>query len=212
MTFFDIETGPLSDTELDARRPTFEARKGLRDPVKIEADLAAKRDGWMDKTTLNAFTSRVWSVAYKAGTDGEVVVDHYGPNPNDSNEAAILECFMGHINSETRLVGFNILTFDVPYLIRRAYALGVHVPSQLRHQKYWRDKFVDLMELWTLGTYRMESQNRISLNNLAKHLGLEGKTGKGSEFWRNMIADQKAAMEYAKRDVELLGEIWDKIG
>jgi len=68
------------------------------------------------------------------------------------------------------------------------------------------------MDMWTLGTYRVEAQNRISLNNLAKHLGLEGKTGTGDRFWSLFQVNQEEALEYAKRDVELLAEIYDKIG
>jgi len=212
MIFFDIETGPLPPQELEARKPPFEARKGLKDPAKIEADLTAKEATWRDKTTLNAFTSQVWSIAYKKGADGEVIVDHFGPDPTPENEAGMIEGFFGYMDSHSILCGFNIIAFDVPFIIRRAYALGVYVPSSLRQRKYWYDKFVDLMELWTLGTYRVETQNRISLNNLAKHLGLEGKTGTGDKFWSLFRSDQKAALDYAKRDVELLAEIYDKIG
>tara|TARA_Y100000310_G_scaffold199678_1_gene199694 strand:+ start:9017 stop:9655 length:639 start_codon:yes stop_codon:yes gene_type:complete len=212
MIFFDIETGPLPPQELEARKPPFEARKGLKDPAKIKVDLVAKEDAWLSKTTLNAFTSQVWSIAYKKGAEGEVIVDHFGPDPTPENEAGMIEGFFGYMDSHSIMCGFNIIAFDVPFIIRRAYALGVHVPSSLRQRKYWYDKFVDLMDMWTLGTYRVESQNRISLNNLAKHLGLEGKTGTGDKFWSLFQVNQKEALEYAKRDVELLAEIYDKIG
>jgi len=210
MIFFDIETGPLGQAELAERMPTFEARGNLKDPVKIEADIADKRKRWEEGATLNAYTSRIWAIGYVK--EGGVSIDHYGAEPNASNEAGMVEWFFQQLEGPQKLCGFNILGFDVPFIVRRAYALGVHVPSSLGQQKYWRDKFLDLMDLWTLGTYRAEPNNRISLNNLAKHLGLKGKTDSGANFWRNMKEDQASALAYLKRDVELLVEVYDKMG
>jgi uncharacterized protein YprB with RNaseH-like and TPR domain len=210
MIFFDIETGPLAQDELEVRMPIFEARANLKDPVKIEADITEKRKKWEEGATLNAYTSRIWAIGYIK--EGEVSIDHYGAEPNATQEASMVEWFFQQLEGPQKLCGFNILSFDVPFIVRRAYALGVHVPSSLRHLKYWRDKFVDLLELWTLGTYRNEANNRISLNNLAKHLGLKGKTDSGANFWRNMKEDQPNAIAYLKRDVELLVEVYDKMG
>tara|TARA_R100000152_G_C6758341_1_gene182218 strand:- start:699 stop:1331 length:633 start_codon:yes stop_codon:yes gene_type:complete len=210
MIFFDIETGPLAEQELKERMPVFTAKGNLKDPVKIEADIAEKRKKFEEGATLNAYTSRIWAIGYVK--EGEVNIDHYGANPTDTNEAAMVEWFFEQLEGPHQLCGFNILSFDVPFIVRRAYALGVHVPSSLRQMKYWRDKFLDLMDLWTLGTYRNETGNRIKLNDFAKHLGLSGKTDSGANFWRNMVEDQASALAYLKRDVELLAEVYDKIG
>tara|TARA_R110002020_G_C16317421_1_gene774388 strand:- start:2574 stop:3212 length:639 start_codon:yes stop_codon:yes gene_type:complete len=212
MIFFDIETGPLTEDELRFREPSkgFQPRANLTDPKKIEDDIAAKRENWKEKATLSAYTSRVWAIGYHK--NGETSIDHYGANPNNTNEAGMLEWFFEQANGQHQMCGFNINAFDVPYIIRRAYALGVYIPGNIRNPKYLRDKFLDLMDLWTLWTYRSEVNNRISLNALAKHLGLKGKTDSGANFWRNMISDQKNALAYLKRDVELLVEVHDKIG
>jgi hypothetical protein len=212
MIFFDIETGPLGSAELKSRMPVFEPRRGLKDPVKITADIEGKRTSWNEKATLNAFTSKVWSIGY--GVDDEAIeIDHHGADPAAEMESQMLERFFALANDGAhQICGFNIFGFDIPFIMRRAYSLGVKVPPALRHRKFWHDRFIDIMDCWVLGTFRSEPQNRISLGNLAKHLGLEGKTGHGSQFWQTYITDQASALEYAERDVELLREIWAKIG
>ena len=210
MIFFDIETGPLGADELKERQPVFEPRKGLKDPVKVAADVEAKRASWHEKATLNAFTSKVWAIGYSQG--GTVEVDHHGVDPAPELEGQMIEGFFGRLDCDKAMCGFNIYGFDIPFMLRRAYALGVKVPSSLRQRKYWQDRFVDLMDCWVLGTYRSEVQNRISLGNFAKHLGLNGKTGHGSQFWSTYSTDVPAALAYVERDVELLAEIWERIG
>ena len=49
---FDIETGPAPLEQLTAIMPEFEASGTLKDPVKIEADIAKKRAAWLDKAAL----------------------------------------------------------------------------------------------------------------------------------------------------------------
>ena len=56
MIFFDIETGPLAEQELNERMPVFSAKANLKDPVKIEADIAEKRKKFEEGATLNAYT------------------------------------------------------------------------------------------------------------------------------------------------------------
>jgi hypothetical protein len=36
-----------------------------------------------------------------------------------------------------QLVGFNINAFDLPFLFRRSWALGIAVPFGLRKGRYW---------------------------------------------------------------------------
>lgn len=46
---FDIETGPAPLDEIEAMMPEFEAPGNLKDPVKIEAALAKKREDFVEK-------------------------------------------------------------------------------------------------------------------------------------------------------------------
>lgn len=209
MLFFDIETGPLGRNELEERQPVFEPRKGLKDPVKIAADVESKRTAWYERATLNAFQSKVWAIGY---SDGEKTrLEHY-EDPSAESESDLIARFYEAIQGVDRLCGYNIFGFDIPYIIRRSYALGISVPAPLRQRKYWADKFIDLMDYWVLGTHRVEQHNRISLGNFAKHLGFEGKNGKGSDYWRLYQTDRPAALDYLRRDVELLTEIWGVVG
>ena len=56
--FWDIETGPLPEAILEER---VRARKGLKDPAKIQADLQQK----MERAALSAYTGQVLLVGMK---------------------------------------------------------------------------------------------------------------------------------------------------
>ncbi len=99
--------------------------------------------------------------------------------------------------------GFNIFNFDLPFLIRRSWKLGVKIPTGVREGRYWGRFFIDLMDVWTLGN----REQRASLDAVSKHLGLGGKTGNGADFAKLYATDQAAALAYLKNDLELTAKV-----
>lgn len=98
-------------------------------------------------------------------------------------------------------VGHNIASFDLRFIWQRAMVLGVRPPLWLpRNPKPWDDNVFDTMTQWA------GSGNRISLDNLCKALGVQGKTDgiDGSMVWnfvRDGRIDEVAA--YCRNDVEI---------
>jgi len=211
---FDVETGPLAESELSALLPPFdpaEVKTGnLRDPAKIaekiaEAEANHRRD-FVDRAALDPLTGHVVAIGLLYPDSGEVDVI------GQVNEAETLREFwdvcrgeMGRVN---QMIGFNTHAFDLPFLIRRSWKHQVAVPFGIRRGRYWADEMVDLREAWQLG----DRQARGSLDSIARHLGVGAKNGEGKAFAELWQSDRKRAEAYLRNDLELTARIAHALG
>lgn len=206
---FDIETGPLPDDQLDKLTPEFKAPANYRDPEKIAANIAEQRAERKKDAALSAVTGRVVAIGLQLVVpNGTFEVEVIGGEACEHPERAVLEEFWRRWTHPDLAafdwVGFNIHGFDLPFLIRRSWALRVRVPANLRQQgRYWNPKLIDLRDVWLLGDYRGSG----SLDTVAKALGLEGKNGSGAEFARLWVEDRAKAVEYLRQDINVTREV-----
>jgi DNA polymerase elongation subunit (family B) len=213
MIFFDIETESLTAEELLLRQPKFGARANIKDPVKIEADIEAKKKAWVEKAALDPFSGRVVAIGC-AQDESEIICDHYNGEPK--GERDIIDDFWEFYTREKSHVfcGFNIISFDVPYLVRRSFALGIRVPKEINgvfnfastNGRRMSTRFLDLMDFWRLGNF----QDRISLSNFAVHCGFQPKEQSGKDFAGLLRTDNKEAIRYLKNDVALVRSIYNR--
>lgn len=201
MIFFDIETTALPEADLLALAPEFEAAKNLRDPEKIAANIAEKRAEWLERAALSPETGRVLAI----GLYDESFWMFSG------DEADILEAFWSGLCShpEEQFIGWNIFGFDLPFLVRRSWILGIATPSWLRRGRVWDISFIDLMEVYSLGT-----KQYVSLDTAARALGVGRKTGSGADFgklWCGTMEQRQQAIEYLQNDVELTQRVGARI-
>lgn len=218
---FDIETGPLPETELAAMVPAFdpvEVKTGnLKDPDKVAAKIAEAevnhRREFIERAALDPLTGRVLAIGLLNWDTGEFrVIAH-------EDEAAMLREFwevcrgeMGRLNE---MIGFNSRAFDLPFLIRRSFKHRVPVPFGIRRGRYWGDEMVDLREVWQLG----DRQARGSLDSIARHLGVGQKNGcephgpaNGAAFAAVWQSDREKALAYLKNDLELTLKVAEALG
>jgi hypothetical protein len=222
---FDVETGPLAESELSALLPPFdpaEVKTGnLKDPAKIaeklaEAEANHRRD-FFDKAALDPLTGRVIAIGML-----DLETDHFFIIGHDDEARTLREFWeaargdMGRINP---LIGFNICNFDLPFLFRRSWKHRVAVPFGIRRGRYWGDQVVDLRDAWQLG----DRQARGSLDSIARHFGVgaklaapaangETKTIKGGEFAGLWESNRTLAEAYLRNDVELTAKVADVLG
>jgi len=211
---FDLETGPLAESELSALLPPFdpaEVKTGnLKDPAKIaekiaEAEANHRRD-FFDKAALDPLTGRVIAIGMlDLETDKFFIIGH-------DDEARTLTEFweasqgeMGRLNS---MLGFNIFNFDLPFLIRRSWKHRIKVPFGIRRGRYWGDQLVDLRDAWQLG----DRQARGSLDTIARHLGVGAKNGEGKAFAELWLNDRPKAEAYLRNDIQLTAKVADALG
>jgi len=215
---FDIETGPLSESELAAMMPPFDPAEiktgNIKDADKIAAKIAEAqanhRRDFFDKAALDPLTGRVAAIGMMTFTNNDKtgqfsIIGH-------DDEAQILREFwdltrgeMGRINP---LIGFNIFNFDLPFLFRRSWKHQVPVPFGIRRGRYWGDELTDLRDLWQLG----DRQARGSLDTIARHLGVGAKNGDGKAFAELWHSDRKTAEAYLRNDLELTVKVAHAFG
>lgn len=194
---FDIETGPRSRAELAEIVPTFEAPANWKDPEKIRAHVAEKEADWFQSAALSAVTGRVLAIGHLDTATGECGFLASG------DEAADLAAFWRFVTSfgalRAQLVGFNSNRFDLPFLIRRSWLLGVPVPAPLTAGRFLPFDCVDILDTWRCGV----REDSISLDSLARFLGVGRKTGSGADFATLWSTSPEAALQYLANDLHL---------
>jgi hypothetical protein len=203
---FDIETGPGdAQWQLETFEPEFKPDGRLKDAEKIAADLDGKRDAWVAESPLRAERGEVLAIGYSH--DGRAIHILRG------KERDILRDFIAVLSlsksRENLICGFNILGFDLPFIRRRCVILGIDFPYYSRMDKWkpWRFEIFDAMVDWQAGN----RQDSISLDKLARGLGVGKKNGHGAMFHQLLKTDPDAAMDYLTNDVITTWAVCEKL-
>lgn len=207
MIVFDIETGPLPTAELEDRIPKFEAPSNYKDETKIAAAIMQKRLDWIEKAALDATTGQILAIGVLNTTTGAL---HF----LTGDEREIIAAFSGVIMQSggggVPLAGWNIFGFDLPFIVRRAWILGVPLPHWIRQGRCWDRCFVDLMDVWSLGN----KEQRVSLDVAAGSLGIGRKSGSGAMFaslWNGTDEERAFALNYLENDLRLTAGVGERI-
>jgi predicted PolB exonuclease-like 3'-5' exonuclease len=218
MIYFDIETmpnpalAPLYGFEED------DVKTGnLKDAQKIQAKREEAFNKHMKSIMLSPTTSMVCAVGvYDDHNTGNGFIMTHLDNTEFEMISALWRLFQCTVtDNKTQVAGFNIKSFDLPYLVKRSWALHISVPKSVF--KFWNgrvyfnsDLFVDLREMWTFGDKYAPG----TLDDVLKFLGFDGKTEgvSGGDFYKLLETDKAKALEYLKRDCLGCMEIYSRIG
>jgi hypothetical protein len=194
----DIESGPAPDTFLDTIQPEFDAPANIKDPVKIQAAISEKMREWRERAALDAITGRVLAVGFSM--DGKQQLIHGASEYSIVGSA--IETMRTAMMQATHVVGYNIKRFDLPFLVKRARALGIKAPeiffSRYKGRVSFSEFFIDLMEEWTCGTWEFRGQ---SLDNVCAACGLPRQVGSGKDFAREYAEDREKALDHLRGDL-----------
>lgn len=209
---FDIETCPQDKEKLASIMPEFKPEEvalgNRKDPAKIEAYLKEAQlkheEAFYQKAALSATTGRVLIVG--------VMNESGEPEFLEGKEEDIVYEFWGlwSIRSSVSFIGFNCKAFDIPFLVRRSWALGVRVPVDVCGKRQ-SERIIDVFERWMVGVPKSENGTS-DLNMVSKTLGFAGKNGKGKDFANLYISDRKKALDYAANDLALTRGVALKMG
>ena len=203
---FDIETSALSDAELDKVKPQFQAPANYKDVAKIAANIAEQEKEWKENAALSPITGRVLAFGYES-LDFDIIADE--------DEKTLLEQVWFLINSKLsasiKVVGFHIFGYDLPFLIKRSWSLGVTVPNIVGgwSGRYWNwsEDIIDLRLVWQMG----DRQAHGSLDDISKFFGGAGKTGSGKDFAALWQTDREKAVTYLKTDLALSKLLYERM-
>lgn len=178
---------------------------------KAAADHFAK---FKDKAALDATTGRVVAIGLYH-VNGSRIIDCDG---SASDEEAGLRAFWSDVEdvmaTNTPMIGFNTHNFDLPFLVRRSWILGVPVPMGVRQGRYWNPLFIDLMKWWAF-----DGRDLISLDTLAAAFGLPGKIKEvdgvpvdGASFYLAWRGNRPVAEAYLRQDLKIPALLAQRMG
>lgn len=216
--FFDIETGGRPDDELRQlfhEKPLEEFaatcdKRWKSDTVaaKYEEYKTSAWEEFVGRAALSPATGRVLLI----GTMRNGAFNGIGSGDEITDLGAFWEGVEMTLADKTPLIGHNSNGFDLPFLVRRSWLLGMPVPREIRQGRYWHPLFRDTMEHWACG-----GREFVSLTDLGELFGLGGKTAglTGADFarfWFGTPDEHALAVEYNRRDLELTAAIAAKMG
>ncbi len=133
--FFHLET--RARPEAVALLPVPHAPTNYKDPEEIAAYIAEKRTAQIREAALDPDTGEIIALGLRLYPEASTVAVY---TRSDCDEGALLKAFWDSAaEAEGWFVGYNLLAFDLPYLLRRSMALGVQptlVPILRRDQLY----------------------------------------------------------------------------
>lgn len=197
----DLETVALDSSELPPFDETSVAVGNLKDPQKIKDKIDGARAEWLEGLALSPMTGRIAMIGWKE-VGGRTEIDAQENERDLVGEA--LTTISEHLAAGNVIAGFNIWSFDLPFLARRAWKHGFRLPLGMRTGRYWARELVDLREEWLLGD-RSPVKGTSSLDAISKFLGLPEKLGTGADFAK-LTAEQRLA--YLQRDLEIEEALW----
>jgi DNA polymerase elongation subunit (family B) len=170
---------------------------------------------------LDALTGRVCCYAMvgsgAAGEEPTRYVETLGGGVGDDTERALVQSIMRVLGAEDcRLVTFNGVHFDLPFIYKRALILGVD-PSHFGAPPLtaWTDKFkdrhYDLGNLWYGWGQRKAGEN---LNRLAALILHDHKTEIDFDTFPELLKTEEGCATlagYCLKDTELTWRLFEKM-
>lgn len=206
---FDIETGalPFGELAIPAFNPADVKLGNTKDPDKIAERIRQAEENhvtdYIKNAALDALSGQVLCIGYRLERDEPAIL-----SSDADGEAAMLRQWWELLNTwerQPRLIGFNVKSFDLPFLIKRSWKHRITPPYWIRNGRYWNDLIVDLREVWQLGDNRAHG----SLGAISRHLGLGEKSGNGADFANLWKTNRQAAIDYCLQDVKLTQQVAD---
>jgi len=158
---FDIET--IADEKKKEYIPEPTAPANYKDIVKIEEYKKTAKETIINEMALDYDYSKICALGYSTAFNDPEHTIHLCPDA--TSEIKAIEDFW-EVARYSTLIGFNILAFDLPIILRRSWALKI--PPTVHYKKY-DDRIIDLMLL----LYPNSKQKYKSLKNICKIYGIE---------------------------------------
>lgn len=169
--YFDIETLPGPE------RPTLEevealAPRNMKKPETIRAWAEENQEAQWRKQALDSMAGKILAIGY-ALNDAEPEVLIQGRDGIEC-ERDLLARFQDNLvgmGTNPDFCGHNIKTFDLPWIWRKAVQHRLNPLCNMIPRARYDPRIKDTMELWAA-----DFKDHVSLDAIARFLGLEGKT------------------------------------
>lgn len=206
--FLDIETLPGDETLRERIEAEVQPPRNISRPERIKQweeeekllDVEKKYRG----TSLKGHLGRILCIGYIKEIDGSSSEDVI-----TGDEPGILKKFWDIARDVDLFVGFNILEFDLKFIMQRSIICGVKPSLEVSFARYRKDQVYDVMEEWG-----MWGRDYISLDELCKSLGVESPKSDldGSKVYDYYLAGrQQEIYDYCLKDVRATRELYRRM-
>ncbi|MBI2855840.1 MAG: ribonuclease H-like domain-containing protein [Chloroflexi bacterium] len=206
--FLDIETLPGDESLKQQIEGQITPPGNISRPERIEQWMQDERSQEVEKryraTSLRGHAGRILCIGYLKETPQDVV-----EGVLTGDEADILRDFWTLAEDVDLFVGFNVLDFDLKFIVQRSIILGVRPGMDISFNRFRNDQVYDVMVEWDMG-----GRERISLDNLARAMVIESPKGDidGSQVYDYFLAGRlQEIYDYCLRDVRATAEIYRRM-
>ena len=137
----DIEAVGIEDAA--AYLEPVSAPSNYKDEAKIAAYIAEAQQQALSKCALDPDLARIVALGMSDPQTG--AVDVLTAN-SDLEEASLLTALWSGLRGQVTVIGYNVIGYDLPVLMRRSLYLGVKAPS-IQIDKYRHPTVIDLMQV-----------------------------------------------------------------
>lgn len=234
--FFEsqVKLGNVKDPAKIAEKIEAAREKHRQEIAAFEQSKSTHVANAISKAALSPRTGCVLAIGLKSSKGATCIhVDDCEQTPEaiQAEEASLLAAWWAKCSEWKRdgrkIIGHHI-SFDLPFLVRRSWILGVPVPGWLFASRYRPDCFVDTEERWLcFGRFGSEKSN---LDFCCSAFGIEGKYKPepmqlpGDEFPSQLGGDtfhrffraggdfREQALSYLVRDIEATYQLAVRMG
>jgi hypothetical protein len=202
----------MPEADIRAKLPPFDPNKVklgvLKDPDKIRAKLAeAEAEHGNEEVRFGALHATTGTLAIVGFRRGEGVKQYH---VGEMTEPQIIEAAFVNIlaafDKGVIISGYFIKGFDLPFIVQRAWLLGVKVPTRIfnafKPRYPWSENIVCLQEVWLAGS-GAQFGTRVSLATVLRELGLPPKSGSGADFGAMWVRSRAEALQYNAADLAI---------
>jgi hypothetical protein len=194
--FLDIETIPAEKEKHAILKEIHQRKVDKGKPI-------GSFEEFVEGTGLDGAFGRIACISF--AFDDEKVETLYG------DEKEMLKKFWKAAERADLFIGFNLMDFDLRFIYQRSILFGVKPSKELNFARYRNSPIYDIMYEWS----KWNSQNKISLDTLAKAMGLPSSKGgevEGSNVGKAYEEGKIAKIcEYCEKDVELTRKIYKRM-
>ena len=216
-----VKTGNMKDEAKIKQKIEQKRTEHEKAVAEATARLAeAREQAWLafvERAPLSPLTGRVLAIGYLSS--GKTDLDWASQSDNGQGEEALLRRWWGRFNyhreRQQQMIGHNIYGFDLPFLVRRSWLLGIAIPPEAFNfsggRWSWNRLFVDTMAAWACGVYG----ERAKLDRLAQYFDTQRKFGNGANFARlfwGTPEERTQAFDYLGNDLEVTRQVAAKMG
>ena len=200
----------------EAGRIEFEVAKANGPALLADAE-KAYWDAIRNRAALSPVTGQVLAIGcYSVEKDKLAILGVDKPEDEVDVINKFWRQFLTCKQQNRSLVGFNSNSFDLPFLVKRSWLLGVDVPSTLFSPdgKYLDRICVDLLARWRCGVWGNGDGNSIKLAGLARFFGVGDKPDGviGADFARLWREDRERAKAYLVGDLKMTAACAARMG